>query len=186
MKVNYKKAIFVVAGLLAIGAALSFGKSSPVEAALKAGQKFDDWTIACDNASESTNNKKNKQVKQTCYLTQALINKKDEKTQQTIAVYRIGYFNNAKTLKIMQVLPLGVSLQTGTSIISSEKLIAPGKFTTCYADGCLAVADIKKEDIETMLASKQNFIAMMSIEGKQINLPISPKGLKEGIEALSK
>ncbi|MGV2433351.1 MAG UNVERIFIED_CONTAM: invasion associated locus B family protein [Rickettsiaceae bacterium] len=46
---------------------------------------------------------------------------------------------------MLQILPFGVNLQAGTSIIiSKDKMISPGKFTTCQANGCFAVANLTK------------------------------------------
>ena len=83
-----------------------------------------------------------------------------------------------------QILPLGPNLLLGTSIISSEKLIAPGKYTTCTAGGCYALAEISNQDLDTILSSSNNVLGFISAEGKQINLPISTKGLKEGLISL--
>jgi invasion protein IalB len=174
MIIRYKL-IFILSGLVIIGIGFFFGKEHIVQAALKEGQKFDDWTVTCT---------KDEKKKQTCLLTQQIpVTTKDDKTQ-IIAVYQIGYFGKDKTLKMIQIVPLGINLQTGTSIISGDKLIAPGKFVVCTAMGCQALADISDDDLNIILSNTQNFLGLMGSDGKQANISISNKGLKEGLEAL--
>ena len=174
MKNYYKKTLFIIAGLSVIGASFFFSKSNIVEAAIKDGEKFGDWNVSCV---------KNNNKKQLCFLAQQVTTTKDDKAQ-IVAAYQIGYFGKDKKLNMTQILPLGLNLLLGTSIISSEKLIAPGKFTTCIASGCFALAEISNQDLETLLSSTNNAIGFINAEGKQINLPISTKGLKEGLAAL--
>lgn len=174
MKSCYKKTLFIIAGLSIIGASFFFSKSNIVEAAIKEGEKFGDWTVSCV---------KDDKKKQICFLVQQVTTTKDDKTQ-LVAAYQIGYFGKDKKLSMTQILPLGPNLLLGTSIISSEKLIAPGKYTTCTAGGCYALAEISNQDLDTILSSPNNVLGFISVEGKQINLPISTKGLKEGLISL--
>ena len=176
MKTQIKQWLFIVTGLVIIGGGVFFGKFQVVNAAVKEAQKFEDWTVVCN---------KDEQKKQLCFLSQQVSTTKDDKAQ-VIAVYQVGYFDKEKKLKMIQILPLGVNLQAGTSIISDkENLVAPGKYSLCTAVGCHAVAELSDKDLNTILSSATNMLGFMS-EGKQVNLPISVKGLKDGIEALKK
>jgi invasion protein IalB len=173
----YGKIFFVTAGLAIIAAGFFFSKSHIVEAALKSGQKFGDWTVACN---------KDDKKQEICFLVQQFTTTKDDKTQ-VLAVYQIGYFGKEKALKMIQIVPLGVRLEPGTSIISVDnKLIAPGKFGICDAAGCQAVANISDEDLKTITSNSPNSLGIIGGDGKQANFPISNNGLKEGLEALSK
>jgi invasion protein IalB len=173
---TYKKILFLAAGLAIIGVSFFYSKFNMVEAAFKEGQKFDDWAVAC---IKDKDNKK----KQICFLTQQVTSTNKDNKTEVLAVYQIGYFKD-KTLSMVQLLPLGTNLVLGTSIISSDKLIAPGKYTTCTGANCYAVAEISDQDLNSILSSNTNSLGYMNAEGKQINLPISTKGLKEGLEAL--
>ena len=209
VKINTKKALFTLSGLAIIAIIVMFGRTyfgisvpgldgvkdvSTVGATgeastgtAKAGQRFGDWAVACEKEGK----------KDVCFLQQVLTSKeeakdskdsKDKKEEpkiQRVAEFRIGYFGGSKELKMIQILPFGTSLQAGTSIIlSKDKLIAPGKFTTCQPFGCLAVADLT-DDIETLSTTKEDvFIGIITIEGKQVNIPLSTKGLKDGIDSL--
>jgi invasion protein IalB len=79
-----------------------------------------------------------------------------------------------------------VNLQSGTSIISGDKLLAPSNYTTCQAFGCIAIAALSQDVVDQILANEKNAVGIISIEGKQININMSNKGLKEGIEAIKK
>lgn len=171
VKLNMHKALFILSGLALVVFFTIVGRSHYVEAAPQEGQKFDDWIVACAKDDK----------KQTCFLSQVLSSKDDPK--QRIAEFRIGYFGD-KALKMVQILPFGVNLQSGTSIISNEKLTAPGKFTTCQQFGCIAVTDLSKESVDLILSSETNYVGMISSEGKQMNIIMSNKGLKAGLEVL--
>ena len=187
VKINTKKALLTLSGLALIALIVMFGRTYNVDAAIKAGQTFGDWSIACEKEDK----------KDVCFLSQVLTSQVDDKDKkdkkdskdkpqiQRVAEFRIGYFAGSKELKMIQVLPFGTSLQAGTSIIlDKDKLIAPGKFTTCQPFGCLAVADLT-DVIDTLTDTKEaTFVGIITIDGKQMNIPLSTKGLKEGLEAL--
>ena len=165
---------FVILGLVIISAIFALTKLNIATAAKKDGKNFGDWVVSCTPKNEET------KTPESCLLTQQ-VNITQEDKQQPIALFQIGYFGSEKELKLIQTLPLGVRLEAGTSIISSKKLIAPGKYTTCLNSGCNAVAPISEDDLKTMLANAENSIAFMNLEGKQIALPLSVKGLEKGL-----
>lgn len=179
--ISIKKIVFTLSGLGVIALIVMLGRTYEASAAPKAGQTFGDWSVICEKEDK----------KDVCFISQVLTSKeesKDKKTEaqvQRVAEFRIGYFGGSKELKMIQVLPFGTSLQSGTSIIiSKDKLIAPAKFTTCQPFGCLAVADLKGEIDKLTSAQGDVFVGVITIEGKQINIPLSTKGLKEGIASL--
>ncbi|MCC8398579.1 MAG: invasion associated locus B family protein [Rickettsia endosymbiont of Labidopullus appendiculatus] len=177
--INYvKRSLFVTVGLAVIGLGLFLGNPSRVDAAVKEGQKFLDWAVNCTTAADK---------KQVCFLSQTINSTKDDK-QQVLAIYQVGYFGSGKTkiLKMIQIIPPNVSIDPGTTlIISSKKLIAPGKYVNCTKDSCQALADISDNDLKTILSSNDNpSVGFMNSVGQQINLPFSTKGLEEGLKAL--
>lgn len=175
MKTNVKQLSFVFAGLAIITTIFLLTKSGHVEASDKEGKKFDDWSVQC--TKEDTKNN----VSAMCLLSQQINVTKDDK-QEPLALYQIGYIGPKKELKMVQTLPLGVRVDAGTSIVSSKKLIAPGKFSVCTQNGCQAVAEISDADLKTMLKTNENTVVFMNIEGKQVAMPISTKGLEEGLK----
>lgn len=175
MKINIKQISFVLFGLVFITVIFLLSKQNIATAAKKDGKKFDDWIVSC-----TAKNDKNK-TPRICLLTQQLNITQDDKPQP-IALFQIGYFGEKKELKLIETLPLGVNIQAGTSIISSKKLISPGKYTTCLSSGCNAVASISEADLKILLSNKDNDIAFIDIEGKQVTFPFSTKGLKQGLK----
>ena len=174
MKINIKQVSFVVLGLVIITVLFAISRLNIATAAKKDGKQFDDWVVTCTTENE---NAKSPEV---CLLAQQL-NLNQEDKQQPLALFQIGYFGKEKELKMIQTLPLGVRLEAGTSIISSKKLIAPGKYTTCTQAGCQAVATITDADFKTLISTEENSVAFMNLEGKQLTLPISVKGLEKGL-----
>jgi invasion protein IalB len=207
-KCNTKKAIFILSGIAAIVLIVMFGRSynsnKSVEPAAnsstesytgtaKAGERFGDWSVACEK-EQGQDGAADKNV---CFLSQVLTSqpaadtssdKKDKKEKvsvQKVAEFRIGYFGGSKELKMIQILPFGINLQAGTSIIiTKDKLVSPGKFTTCQPFGCLAVADLTDTIDSIASATESAFVGVMTIDGKQMNIPLSIKGLKDGVAAL--
>ena len=184
VKINTRKALFTLSGLAMIALIVMFGRTYNVDAAIKSGQTFGDWSVACEKEDK----------KDVCFLSQVLTSqaeakdKKDSKEKpqiQRVAEFRIGYFGGSKELKMIQILPFGTSLQAGTSIIlGKDKLVSPGKFTTCQPFGCLAVADLT-DSIDTLADTAEGaFVGIITIDGKQMNIPLSTKGLKDGVASL--
>lgn len=175
MKTNVKQAIFVVIGLAIISAVFIFTKPNSVEASKQEGKKFDDWVVSCSKPDEKT------KTPQLCFLIQQVNITKEDK-QELIAIYQIGYFGSNKELKMIQTLPLGIRIEAGTSIVVSKNLVAPGKYSTCTALGCQAVAAISDADLKTILGSKEANLVFMNLDGQQVPLPLSTKGLEEGLK----
>jgi invasion protein IalB len=170
-----RKSIFVFLGIAFIVSIFLITKFSYVEASKKDDKKFDDWSAGCTKEDANT------KVPAICLLSQQ-VNITEDNTQKPLALYQIGYIGSKKELKLIVTLPLGIRLDSGTSIISSSKLVAPGKFTVCNQSGCQAISDISEEDLKTILNSSENKIGFMNTEGKQIDIPFSAKGLSEGLK----
>ncbi|RTK93961.1 MAG: invasion associated locus B family protein [Rickettsiales bacterium] len=177
MSRNIKKAIYTLIGLTIVTTLFIFSKLNIANGSKIDGKKFEDWMVSCAPADEKT------KTPEICVLNQQLDMTQDDK-KQPIALFQIGYFGPKKELKIIEILPLGVRLEAGTSIINSKNLIAPGKYVTCLSTGCQSVAVITDNDLKLMLSSAENSVAFMNIDGQQLSLPLSIKGLKEGLEYL--
>jgi invasion protein IalB len=176
MRLPFKKLVFILSGLVIIGAGFFLGKSNIVQASARDGQKFGDWAVSCI---------KDEGGKKICQLNQQSQITKDDKTE-ILGAYQVGYFGDDKKLIIIQILPLGSLLQPGTAIIVNEKLLAPGKFTNCLSQGCRAIAEITENDLTEILNADQLQIGYVNLEGKTISVPLSNKGLKDGLAAIKK
>lgn len=162
-----KASAFIITAV-AVCAALYTFKAPNSEAANKAGKTYGDWKIACEK-NQSTK-------KEVCFAQQSVSVTQDEK-QVHIATYQFMYSGN--NLKLIEILPQGILLQPGTSIIAGDKIIGNAKFTVCQNNTCLAVADISKDDLSIILKSESVSIGMFNHDAKQANLVLSTKGLQE-------
>jgi invasion protein IalB len=178
MNISIKQIFFIFFGLAAIIVTCTLLKSNIVRADKKDSKKFDDWIVVSTVENNQTPEPKIFVLSQQLHLTQ-----KDK--EEPIALFQVGYFGEEKQLKMIQTLPLGLRLEAGTSILSSQKLIVPGKYTTCTQTGCQAVATISDLDLKILLATKENSLVFMDLEGKQLALPISVKGLDKGLEYIN-
>ena len=173
---SLKRLAFITSGLLIITAVFLFSKSSNVEASQKEGKKFEDWTVTCTKEDAKTN------TPAICLLSQQVNVTDANNVQKPLALYQFGYVGPKKELKVILTLPLGIKLDVGTSIISGSQLMAPGKFVVCTEAGCQAIADITDADLKAILAAPQNAIAYMGGDGKQVSMPMSIKGLADGLK----
>lgn len=175
-KLDTRKILFSLSGI-ALVTLLSLFIQNYVHAFPKEGKKFGDWVVACE---KDTKNKK------TCFLVQTMTTNIGDNKNQHFATFRLGSTPKSADLIFTQILPFGTSLRHGTSIIlSGEKMVSPGVFTTCQNFGCIAMSKITKKDFNEIVKAKEAFLGVMSIEGKQLNINLSTKGLKDGVEALS-
>jgi invasion protein IalB len=138
------------------------------------GKVFGDWRISCTKAENDK--------KETCIAAQT-ISIKQEKEDVPVATYQF-FYNDKKELKFVQILPQGLLLQPGTKTIAGEKMIASGKFTVCQNGGCVAVSDVTESEIQTIISSDKVAVGFLGADGKQVNLNLSPKGLKEAISSI--
>jgi len=175
MSSNVKKISFVIFGLIIAAAIFAFAQSNIANAAKKNGKKFGDWSVSCTEADAKT------KTPQICSLTHQVVIQQDGKTHP-FAFFQMRYVGEKKELKFIQKLPVGVGLEAGTSIISSKKFIAPGKYLTCFSDGCQAVAGVSDADLKTLLANKENTLAFMTVDGRQMAVAIPTKGLAKGLK----
>lgn len=138
----------------------------------KDGERIEDWTVSC----------KTKEGKTTCSVFQ-ILESNDEKKEK-VASIKI-YSSEEGVFKVVEVLPFGVNIKSGSSIICDGKnVVANGEFITCYDHGCVAHALMSKEDLEVVLNSKSNHIRVVSINGKVVDIPFYNNGLKSALEII--
>ncbi|AFC70962.1 invasion associated locus B family protein [Rickettsia australis] len=176
MKDCIKKVAFVLSGLFIITGTFIVYKVEKVDAS-SAPKKYGAWTLNCTLNDEK---------KQLCFLSQQINNLENEK--EILAIYHIGYFNGEQEeqeLKIIEIVPSNVQIPAGTVINSGDKRIAAGKYVNCTINGCQALAVIKKDDLD-MILSNDNYIELITADGKQAKISFIKDGLKEGLKALSR
>ncbi|ABV75238.1 hypothetical protein A1C_04900 [Rickettsia akari str. Hartford] len=188
MKDCIKKVAFVLSGLFIITSTFILYRVTNVDAS-STPKKYGSWTLNC-----TLNNEK----KQLCFLSQQINNLEKDKEKEILAIYHIGYFNveqeeqelkiieqEEQELKIIEIVPSNVQIPAGTVINSGDKRIAAGKYINCTINGCQALAVITKDDLE-MILSNDNYIELITADGKQAKISFIKDGLKEGLKALSR
>lgn len=181
MKINVRKVFFVTIGLFIVTILCICTQLGMVKASKIDGTKFEDWVVSCNSAEGVKEEDKNLNEKNHVCILSQVINIKKEGKEEPIALFQIGYFGSKKELKMVQILPLGVKLQSGTSLISKNKMIAFGKYVTCLPGGCQALMPISESNLKAMF-SGENFIGFINFDGKQVNLPLSVKGMEKGLK----
>lgn len=184
-----RKILFVILALAITFGAFYFAKPNVVEASKKNGKAFGSWTVSCstpqvaEDASEE--DKKAAEEATFCMLTHTVLAGEEDK-KQPVAAFQFGYYGENKELRMVQILPLGVSIPAGTSIVSGDKLIARGVYSTCLNSGCQAIAPISDEDLKTIIENEKNAVAILGLDGNQINIEFDSKGLDKGLQFLKK
>jgi invasion protein IalB len=147
---------------------------------------FKNWSYSCEKNDADPK-------KKFCYISQVLsVESVEAKTKKKltnrIADYKIGYFSSDKggsVLKMVQTLPLGCLIQSGTAIIKDKsQIIAKGSYSVCYKEGCVAISEINEDIIQKIISSKESVVAFGSNENKQVNLQLSQEGLGEAFAYL--
>ena len=178
MKLDIKKIAFLGAGLSLAAAITVIGKNN-MQTSLE-GKKFGDWSVICQNEKAAEGDKKSK-PKQKCFLNQQVI----RSDKAVIADTKIGLSNVEKQYVAIHVVPLGASLRHGTAILADDKAMSPGVFTTCLEVGCIAAAPLTDVDIDAMGKAKNlGVVRIINETGERVAVPLSSKGLKEGLKAL--
>ncbi|ABV73271.1 chaperonin GroEL [Rickettsia canadensis str. McKiel] len=177
MKDYVKKIAFVFSGLFIITGNFVLYSIQNVNASTTP-KKYGAWTLNC------TLNEK----KKLCFLSQQINNLEKDKEKEILAIYHIGYFNQEQEeqeLKIIEIVPSNVQIPAGTIINSGDKRIAAGKYVNCTVNGCQALATITQNDLDIIL-SNNNYVELITADGKQAKISFIKDGLKEGIKALSR
>lgn len=151
---------------------------------MKEGQKFQNWVANC-----SVDDKKNS----VCLISQQVSTtpKGDEKPE-LVSMYQFGYFTQGKEKKLKTIItvagnihiPAGVAFIITAKDAKNNKVVGQGKFITCSQGLCQAVAEISENDLSDILKSPVTYVGILNAEGKQVSLPFSVKGLKEGLLGL--
>lgn len=157
-------------------------QSSISYASLIENQKFGDWTMHCKNNEPS----KDGELITKCSISQTLASRNEEKSK--IASLKLRYSNDG-ILKLIEVLPFGIKIQSGSYIISGSndpKPLASAEIVTCYDYGCIARIDLSQEDINSITNSDNNVLRLTAVDGQLVDIPFSNKGLKEALSELYK
>lgn len=127
---------------------------------------YGDWAVRCYDVKSPA----------PCDMIQSAANRQ---TQQRVMFISLGYAPAADSHLMQLILPLGVSLARGVTIIAGERRMEGLRFRRCERDGCYVEMKIDPAVIETLLAAQEAKIAFASDDGQDLSLPLSLKGFPQ-------
>lgn len=151
-------------------AGLTLPKLAVAEA--KVGDQFGDWVYECAAIAEN---------KTICSLSQTILSKNQNKR---IVKFNLGRNQKSKALDFTAILPLGINLPTGASIVIDSGKAYSLTLKTCIQQGCIAIYTTDASFIKT-LQNGQKLNISFTLAGAEAPITISgsTKGLAEGIKA---
>lgn len=175
MQISSRKVFFIISGVAIAITIILLGSNFRADAELKNGAKFGQWIVVCEE--QKIDDKKTETV---CSLAQETVNE----DKKVVTSSRVQYNAKDKNLQFVYSLPLGVALKPGAAIVADKELYLPANFISCFSSGCLAVAELKNEDLQKIVKAKETAIGFMLYNGQTVNVPLNTDGLERGIAAL--
>ncbi|MSR15014.1 MAG: invasion associated locus B family protein [Gammaproteobacteria bacterium] len=138
-------------------------------------QTFGSWTAKCEAPKGG--------IEGGCFIYQNLVLREGGQRVLQVAV---GYVPNSQEPIALLSLPLGISLPPGVSIEikSNEPLRFPVE--RCEPNGCRAGLKLKQEFVTKLAQAEQMTVRFHDAQRQPIEVPLSLKGLAEGLEALTR
>jgi invasion protein IalB len=133
---------------------------------------FGDWVLHCTKLGSG---------EQACALHQKILAKD---TKLPVAAFALARGKDSHELRLAAILPLGLDIPAG---VTGTAGAAPLPFTiqTCVRRGCIASTRIDDKLLETLRGSDAFSVTFkMRVVADQTTVPVSLKGLDEGLKAL--
>lgn len=165
---------------LAVGSA-ALAQQAPAPAAGPTPQRttatFDDWTLRCETQG-------NPPVKN-CELVQAVTAPGQAQPLTQIA---IGRAQPKDPLKIVFQLPVNVWIAAGVNLVFDAKAPPiPAALRWCTPAGCFADLDLSADQVKRLRAvTVQGRFTFKDAGQRDVNIPVSFKGLSAALDALAK
>jgi len=146
-------------------------------AAPEDGQKFDDWTIRCNDNPQNA-------ATGGCVMFQAVVNKE---TNRAIMQVAIGYLaqEQVKTPAAVITLPLGVRLPPGVIMQVDEKDSTNFPFERCLPEGCMVQFRLTADQIAVFKGGTAGKFTFQHASGQPVAIPFSLKGFTAALTALT-
>lgn len=161
--------------LAVLSVLIAAGASSAVHAAEakpNGDQPFGDWVLHC---TKTTNGE------QVCALHQKIL---ASDTKLPVAAFALARNKDSHELRLAAILPLGLDIPAG---VSGKAGAAPLPFTiqTCVRRGCIASTTLDDKLLEALRGTDAFSVTFkMRIVEEPTTMPVSLKGLDEGLKAL--
>lgn len=139
------------------------------------GDAFGNWLVSCEPDSENG--------RQGCFIVQNLVLR--EGGQRVLQV-AIGFVAGTPDPIALISLPLGISLPPGTTMQIDEGESKRIAIERCEPNGCRAGIKLSAEVIKNLISGEQLLITFYDAKREPIDVPLSLKGIEEGLAAISK
>ena len=138
------------------------------------GDAFGNWLVNCETDAENG--------RQGCFLVQNLVLREGGQRVLQIA---IGFVAETPEPIALISLPLGISLPPGTTLKIDE--LDPTRIAVerCEPNGCRAGVKLGAELLQNLISGDQLSITFYDAKRQPIDVPLSLKGIEEGLAALS-
>ncbi len=138
------------------------------------GDAFGNWLVNCETDAENG--------RQGCFLIQNLVLREGGQRVLQIAV---GYVAEAPEPIALISLPLGISLPPGTTLKVDD--LEPTRIAVerCEPNGCRAGVKLGAELLQKLIRGEQLSITFYDAKRQPIDVPLSLKGIEEGLAALA-
>ncbi len=95
-----------------------------------------------------------------------------------------GSKKGARSLTLTTLVPLNVALQAGLSIRAEGKSVAKLAYRNCNQTGCWAEQSLEPAMLAVLSKGTNGEASLRLIDGQDINIQFSLKGLKAALAAL--
>lgn len=138
------------------------------------GQKFDDWTVRCEEQNTVLGTK--------CFIFQSVV---ETEKQRTVMMFVVGHPPNEPQPRAMVVVPLGIDLRPGIEMVVDGGEPKRYPFVICFQDGCQAHLKVDDELLGVFRRGVKGSIAFRALPGGQaVRVPFSLKGFTAGLSSL--
>ncbi len=161
-----------ISGLLALGGCLILGPTAGL-AAVKDGQKYQDWTGKCEQLPDNKGEQ--------CFIFQTLT---DEEAKRPVLQTVVGYLQDGKPALIFTV-PLGVALRAGLGLKIDDGEVSRIPYENCNPVGCVAGVPLENKLISSLKRGLKATVVVFDGSGRRISLELSLKGFTSGFDALT-
>lgn len=136
-------------------------------------QTFGDWAVRCVNVKAVV----------PCEMFQAAMNKK---TRQVVTHVSFAYVPAQDSFATQIVVPLGVALSKGVSLVVGTQRVEGIKFHRCERNGCYVEAELNKNYIEGLGAGGTSGVIRVVPyrTGKSVDFPLSLNGFAPAMAKL--
>lgn len=158
---------------LSVVAGLSLGIPAQAQA-LKAGEKFGDWTVGCEKPQGEA-------TAERCFIFQNVVVREN---RQQVLLIAVGLHGDEKQPATILTVPLGVYLPAGLTLAVPGAKPIRIVIETCTTKGCRGATALDEQVLDSMRQGDRAQVSLMDVRRRQINLPVSLKGFTKGFAAV--